>query len=102
MEQLRRQGHASVGLLVASVALAVVIVYMTVASLHGPHGLVRSIQIEGLEAEAIEELALLRERRNKLENDTRRLGASSIDLDLLDERARSVLGIARTDEVLVR
>jgi len=36
-----------------------------------------------------------------MENLTRRLSDSYLDLDLLDERARNVLGLARSDEIIV-
>ena len=102
MEKVKLRHKAAVGLLVITVALAVIVVYMMVASLHGPHGLVRHIQIEKLETEANRELALLRDERSELENYTRRLGTGSIDLDLLEAQARQVLGVARVNELLLR
>lgn len=37
-----------------------------------------------------------------MENRTRRLSDSYLDLDLLDEQARSVLGYVRADEIVIR
>jgi cell division protein FtsB len=37
-----------------------------------------------------------------MENLTRRLSDQYLDLDLLDERARNVLGYIRSDEIVVR
>ena len=48
------------------------------------------------------ELEALRLERGQLENKVRRLSDSYLDLDLLDERAREVLGLARVDELVVR
>lgn len=48
------------------------------------------------------ELDALRKERVNLETLTGRLGGEAIDLDLLDERARAILGRARTDEIVVR
>jgi cell division protein FtsB len=35
-------------------------------------------------------------------NKTLRLSAGSLDLDLLDEQARKVLGLGRPDELIIR
>ena len=37
-----------------------------------------------------------------MQNLTRRLSDDYLDLDLLDERAREVLGLLRADEILLR
>ena len=36
------------------------------------------------------------------QNLTRRLSSASLDLDLLDEQARRVLGLGRPDEIIIR
>ncbi len=46
-------------------------------------------------------LAEVRARRQELEDRTMRLSRHSIDLDLLDERARAELGYARADELIL-
>lgn len=48
------------------------------------------------------ELAALRAERRAAENRVRRLSDGYLDLDLLDERARAVLGYARPDELVIR
>ncbi len=76
--------------------------YFTFASVQGDLGLFQRIQIEA-EAEAlsadrerlIAEVAMMR-------NKTRRLSDEFLDLDLLDEQARDVLGLVRMDEVVIR
>lgn len=47
------------------------------------------------------DLARLRAERRAAENQVRRLGDAYLDLDLLDERARSVLGLVRPDEIVI-
>ena len=47
-----------------------------------------------------EELQQVRAEREALELKTKRLSSSSLDLDLLDERARVVLGMAGKNEVV--
>ncbi|WP_212525974.1 septum formation initiator family protein [Actibacterium sp. MT2.3-13A] len=76
--------------------------YFTFAAVQGDQGLFRRIQIEAetqaLRAEHAALAAELEEMRNK----TRRLSDDYLDLDLLDEQARSVLGMIRADEIVIR
>jgi len=48
------------------------------------------------------ELARLTAERRAAGNRVRRLQSDYLDLDLLDERARAVLGYVRPDEVVIR
>ncbi len=72
------------------------------AAIKGNHGVLRR-------AEVTAEARLLTEDRDailaevaRMENLTRRLSDEYLDLDLLDERARDVLGLIRTDEIIIR
>ncbi len=47
------------------------------------------------------ELEEVKTKRESLEKKTRALSSSSLDLDLLDEQARNVIGLAGKDEVVV-
>ena len=82
-------------------ALVSMMGYLTLAALQGEHGLFRLFQIEAQEAKLRAELAALRIERAGIENKTRRLSTDSLDLELLDEQARKVLSLARTDEILI-
>jgi len=75
--------------------------YLSFAALQGEHGLFRHIQVEAEEARQRAELARLQAERAEIANLTRRLSTDTLDLDLLDERARHVLGLARADEILI-
>ena len=46
--------------------------------------------------------AALETERARLENLVGRLGTERLDLDLLDEQARRVLGYSRNDEIIIR
>lgn len=85
----------------AAIALGLA-AYFLYAGLKGDYGLLRRIQIE---AEA-EELRAERDRMEAevawLRNLTRRLSDDYLDLDLLDERAREMLGMIRADEIVIR
>ena len=73
--------------------------YFTFASIQGDYGLFRRVQIEA-EAEALRaEKARLAREVADLENKTKRMSDDYLDLDLLDEQARDVLGLIRSDEI---
>lgn len=76
--------------------------YFTYASVQGEFGIFERAQIEA-EAELLEaERARLQADVALLRNKTHRLSDSYLDLDLLDEQARNVLGFVRADEIVVR
>jgi len=82
-------------------ALICVGVSFTFTAVQGKNGLFQRIQIEA-EAEALaRELAALESRTAEMENLTRRLSDDFLDLDLLDEQVRDVLGYARADEIIL-
>ena len=76
--------------------------YFIFAAVQGDYGVFRRAEIlvetRGLEAE----LAELEIEVARMENLTRRLSDTYLDLDLLDERTRDMLGMVRTDEIVVR
>ncbi len=76
--------------------------YFTFAAVQGDYGVFRRVQINA-EAEA------LRAERDRLQQDllamtnlTRRLSDDYLDIDLLDQQARDVLGYMRADEIVIR
>ena len=76
--------------------------YFTFAAVQGDFGLFKRIEINA-EARALEtELAVLQAEVARMENLTRRLSDDFLDLDLLDEQARDVLGLIRPDELVIR
>ncbi len=76
--------------------------YFTFASVQGDYGLFRRIQIEAEAAALKVEAERLTAEVESLRNKTRRLSDDFLDLDLLDQQARDVLGLARGDEVVIR
>ena len=80
---------------------ALAIGYFVHAAVWGEDGLIvlreRELEVALLERS----LAEVRVRREELEGRTERLTSQSIDLDLLDERARAELGYARADELIL-
>ena len=76
--------------------------YFTFASVQGDYGLFRRIQIEAEAADLRREAEALAAEVAALRNKTRRLSDEYLDLDLLDQQARDVLGMVRADEVVIR
>ncbi|SEN35935.1 Cell division protein FtsB [Gemmobacter aquatilis] len=76
--------------------------YFTFAAVQGDYGLFRRIQINA-EAEALRaERDRLQIELAELQNRTLRLSDGYLDLDLLDEQVRDVLGYIRADEIVIR
>ena len=77
-------------------------VYFTFAAVQGDFGLLRRAVIEA-EAKAMQsELDEARQEVSRMENLTLRLSDDYLDLDLLDEQARGILGLLRSDEIVIR
>ena len=76
--------------------------YFTFAAVQGDYGLFKRIEIHAEEQALTTELASLQEEVGRIENLTTRLSDNFLDLDLLDEQARDVLGLIRADEVVIR
>lgn len=76
--------------------------YFMFAAVQGDFGLFRRAEILA-EADVMrEQLAQVRADVARMENLTHRLSDDYLDLDLLDEQARTVLGMVRTDEIVIR
>lgn len=77
-------------------------VYFTFAAVQGDYGLFRRVEISAERDALSRDLAALNMDIDRMENLTRRLSDTYLDLDLLDQQARSVLGMIRTDEIVIR
>lgn len=84
------------------VLILLLCLYFAFAAVQGPSGLLRRIQIEAETAELAAERDALRAEVDRMQNLTRRLSDDYLDLDLLDEQAREVLGVLRSDEIILR
>jgi cell division protein FtsB len=76
--------------------------YFTFAAVQGDFGLFRRVQINAEAAELRLERDRLQADLSRMENLTRRLSDDYLDLDLLDQQARDVLGMMRPDEIVIR
>ncbi|WP_380052796.1 septum formation initiator family protein [Falsihalocynthiibacter sp. SS001] len=92
----------SYGIWLYSMGIFASAAYFTFAAVQGDYGVFHRIQIEA-EAEILrEELAVISAEVREMENKTHRLSDEYLDLDLLDEQSRSVLGLVRSDEIVIR
>ena len=76
--------------------------YFTFAAVQGDYGVFRRVQINA-EAETLRvERDRLAAELARMQNLTHRLSDDYLDIDLLDQQARDVLGYLRADEIGIR
>ncbi|MNJ31506.1 Septum formation initiator [compost metagenome] len=85
-----------------SVLLLLLIAYLGVQALTGERGLLSGAERDALLAQRQEQLARLTEQRHDLEVRVRYLRTDSLSKDLLEERARAVIGFADPRDYVVR
>ena len=98
MVNLRSTSLGSVAVTLVSLTLAA---YFCFSAIQGDYGILRR-------AVYLAEASILQENFEQikksillLENKTLRLSDSYLDLDLLDEQARNILGFIRPDEIVI-
>ena len=95
--ELRQRARHVVGPIIGS-ALVFYIAYNTV---QGDRGLIAYWQLTKQVEQASEIKEELDAQRHRMENRVRLMYPQSLDPDMLDERARFLLGYARADEYVV-
>ena len=86
-------------LLAGAAALSI---YFALAAVQGDFGLFRKAQILAEVAALQVEETRLQAELAKAANLTHRLSDGYLDLELLDQQARDVLGYVRSDEIVIR
>ena len=76
--------------------------YFTFAAVQGDYGLFRRVQISAEAKNLIVERDQLMADLAQFKNLTHRMSDAYLDLDLLDQQARDVLGYVRSDEIVIR
>ena len=76
--------------------------YFTFAAVQGNYGLFRRVEIAAERDTLERDLSALKAEIAKMENLTLRLSDNYLDLDLLDQQARDILGLLRADEIVIR
>lgn len=94
--------RAPMGVLLYFASTLMLCLYFTFAAVQGDYGVFKRAEIEAEGRALSEELAVLQAEVDRMENLTRRLSDTYLDLDLLDEQARDMLGMVRADEIVIR
>ena len=76
--------------------------YFTFAAVQGDFGVFKQVEIAAETAKLKAEKARLLGELAEVQNRTHRLSDSYLDIDLLDQQARDVLGYVRADEIVIR
>jgi cell division protein FtsB len=77
-------------------------VYFTFAAVQGDFGMFARVAIKAEAAALTTERDRLAAELAEMQNLTHRLSDTYLDLDLLDQQARDVLGYMRSDEIAIR
>lgn len=88
-------------LVVFTAMTALVCGYFVFAATYGPYGLYEKSRIEARETVLSQQHLDIIAHRQAAENRTLRLSDRYLDLDLLDEQSRKLLGMVRDDEIIV-
>ena len=89
--------------MIAGIAFAMALgMYFTFAAVQGDYGLFRRAEILNEVAKLETELAGLYAEIASLENLTLRMSDDYLDIDLLDQQSRDILGQIRADEIIIR
>lgn len=91
-----RRGY---GLAVLAVLLIATLSYLSFAAVQGEFGIVRNLDVRAEERDLERELSGLRSERDRLSNQVVRLSTETLDLEMLEERARRQLRYVHADEI---
>lgn len=99
---MARRKKPAIGAWVYFLVAFLVGAYFTFAAVQGSFGVFRRAEITAESRQLERELDKLNIEVARMENLTHRLSDDYLDPDLLDEQARSVLGLLRSDELVIR
>ena len=84
-----------------SVSFLFISLYFTFNAIYGNNGLKKNIVLEFEIIELNNKLSFLQKVLYDIEKKTSGLSTKNLDLDLLDEQSRKILGLIRHDEIMV-
>jgi cell division protein FtsB len=97
-----RQTQPAIGGMLFLFAMFLIGGYFAFAAVQGDYGVFRQVQIRSELQDLQAEKAKLEAELSELANRNRRLSDNYLDVDLLDQQARDVLGYVRADEIVIR
>ncbi len=98
----RRTSFPAWGMLFSFAVSLCLSLYFTFAAVQGDYGLFRRAEILGDTAKLRIELDVLEADVARMENLTKRMSDKFLDLDLLDQQARDILGYIGSNDIVVR
>lgn len=99
---MARRSRPAMGVILYFSGAIMLCLYFTFAAVSGDYGVFKRAEVDAEGRALTQELALLEAEVARMENLTRRLSDTYLDLDLLDQQARDMLGMIRADEVVIR
>ena len=99
---MKRSAKPAVGTLLFFAIAFALSLYFAFAAIQGNFGLFRRAEIVAEGQDLRVQLAQVKTDVARMENLTSRLSDDYLDLDLLDEQTRKVLGMIRSDEIVIR
>lgn len=99
---MTRRNRPQLGSLFYFLGMIMLGLYFTFAAVQGDYGLFKRIEVQAEGAVLAAELTQLQAEVARMENLTTRLSDNFLDLELLDQQARDVLGMVRSDEIVIR
>ncbi len=97
LQEFRNRARYVVGPVLGLCAIG----YFAYHGVHGDRGLIAWWKIKQRVSAAKESLVLSENEREKLEKRVRLLNPGSLDLDMLEERARLMLNYGHTDDLVI-
>ena len=85
----------------AVLSIVLLNVYFGFYAINGERGLFKMFYLKKEIAAAKEKAEIYQKQKNDLESKVRLLSSDSLDLDLLDERARIVLNLSSEDDFVI-
>ena len=98
----RRTSYPGWGVLLSFAISLCLSLYFTFAAVQGDYGLFRRAEILGDTAKLRIELDALEAEVLRMENLTKRMSDEYLDLDLLDQQARDILGYIGSNDIVIR
>ena len=99
---MNRRSRPAMGTYIFCIGAILLGLYFTFAAVQGDYGVFRRSEVLAEKRRLDAELVLVRQDVAAMENLTHRLSDNYLDLDLLDQQARDVLGLIRADEIVIR
>jgi len=84
------------------VSTSVLSLHFIYSALNGQYGLFNKFKYQSQELVLLNKLEEIKIQTSTLENKVQRLSDNYLDLDLLDQQARKILGVAKSNEIIIQ